>query len=539
MEVTKNVPRPRTDIEPLYPAPFHSPTLGAMRDPAPPRVRTRVHTRVRHLGLLALGLVFSLLSCGREVTGPGSVQLAHAIAFQAEFPGRFANVADGAGSVVPFNRIRIVLRRTNGTVALDRVEPFAPGTDSIRVDLRVTISSNAPASGEPLDLFLSYLNADGDTVFRGGPVAVAAVPAGQGEPPAPVAVPLTYTGPGASAISVAMSPETLTVVAGSPFLFTAIARDAQQAAVAAAPIVFTSLDTVRAPIQAPGVGAGLAAATRGIVRIVAELAAGSPPDTSVLVITPRAASLSVVSGGAQSAPAGAALSDSVRLRLLATDGLGIAGVTLSLAVTTGGGSISPASLVTDANGRASLAWRLGSLVGAQSVTASATGVSNLVIAATAGDPPLVAAQLVITQHPNPVQVVGQNVTPALRVEARDVGGVLVPGFTDSVTIALGVNPSAATLGGTVRVAAIAGVATLNAWTVSALGSGYTVVASAAGLTSATSNAFDVGGGGPALLAVTAGNGQTGFVSQSLTAPIVVRVTDALALPQPGVTLTFA
>lgn len=494
---------------------------------------------MRRATLLVLGLVFSLLSCGREVTGPGRAQLAHAIAFQAQYPGRFADVADGAGSVVAFNRVRIILRRTNGAVALDRIEPFGPAVSSIQLDLRVAIASNAPASGEPLDLFLSYLNAAGDTVFRGGPVAVAAVPPGQTEPPAPVDVPLTYTGVGASAVGVAMVPETLTVGAGSPFLFTAVARDALQAVVAAAPIVFTSLDTIRAPIPARGVGAGVAGQTRGSVRILAELAAGSPPDTSILVITPRAASLSVVAGGAQSAPAGAALSDSVRLRLLATDGLGLAGATLTVVVTTGGGSVSPASLITDATGRAAFAWRLGSLVGAQGVLVSTPGVTSLVVAATAGDPPLVASQLVITQHPNPVQVVGQNVTPALRVEARDASGVLVPGFIDSVTIAFGVNPSAATLGGTVRVAAVAGVATLNAWSVSALGSGYTVVASATGLATATSNPFDVGGGGPAVIAVTAGDGQTGFISQSLASPITVRVTDALGSPQPGVTVTFA
>ena len=52
----------------------------------------------------------------------------------------------------------------------------------------------------PLALNLRYVNAAGDTVFRGGPVTVTAVPAtpGAGPPaPAPVTIPITYTGPGA------------------------------------------------------------------------------------------------------------------------------------------------------------------------------------------------------------------------------------------------------------------------------------------------------------------------------------------------------
>jgi hypothetical protein len=493
---------------------------------------------LRRFALVGLGLVLSVLSCGREVTGPGGVRLARNISFVGQFPGALAHVAEGAGSVVAFDRIRVVLRRSNGAVAIDRLVQFAAGVDSVALDLRVPLQGSS-TEGEPLALNLAYLNTAGDTVFRGGPVSVLAVPQGSSsEPPAEVPVPLTYTGPGATAVSVQLLPDTINVLAGAPFAFVAIARDAQ-ATVVTAPIVYRSLDTSRVVVPAIATAAALAREPRGIARITAELAAGSAPDTAVVIIAPRAGALVAIAGGAQSATAGASLADSVRVRLLATDGLALVGVPLTVSVTTGGGAVSTDTIVTDAAGDIRFAWTLGATVGAQSVTVRATGVPDLVVTATASEPPLVATQLVITQQPSAAQVVGVTLAPALRVEARDAVGVPVPAFTDSVTIAFGENPGAGTLSGTLRVAAINGIATFPGVSIGAVGSGYTLVASAAGLASDTTTSFDVGSAGPAALTVVSGDAQTGFVSQALASPIVVRVTDALAAPSVGATVTFA
>jgi len=496
---------------------------------------------LRRLAFLALGLGLSLLSCGREITGPaGELRLAQNIAFLAQFPGPLASVADGAGSVVAFDRIRVLLRRTDGSVGLDRVVQFGAGVDSVVLDLRVPLRGTGADGGEPLALNLAYMNAAGDTVFRGGPVPVIALPQGSGSgEPSPVPVPLTYTGPGAEAVAVAIAPESLVVIAGAPFTFTAVATDAQTSVVASAPFVFRSLDTLRARIGAAGSGAGTARELRGPVNIEVELAAGGGADTAVLVVLPRPGQLSLVAGGAQTVVAGTALPDSVRVRLLATDGLALAGVPLAIAVATGGGLVSADTLVTDANGGVAFAWTLGSVAGAQTVTVRGAGVADLTVTATASEAPLVATQLVITQQPGALQVAGANVIPALIVEARDANGVRVPTFTDSVGLAIGENPGAATLGGTVRVAAVGGIATFSAWNVSAVGSGYTVVANAPGLATATSDPFDVGSGGAAVLTLVSGDAQTGFISQALAQPIVVRVTDALAAPVAGVSVTFA
>lgn len=504
--------------------------------------RVGAHLTARSLRRLAVSVgavLLALLSCGREVTGPGGApRVADGLSFVGLFPGPLANVSEGAGSIVPFDRVRVFFRRADGSVALDRIIPFPAGVDTVAVSLSVTLSSRAPVEGEPLDLFLRYLNATGDTVFSGGPVQVLAVPAERGAPPPlPATVPLVYTGPGANAVGIRIVPETLSVVAGDAIAFTAQALDAQQAVIANAPITFTSLDTTRATVALGGTGT--TRPSRGVARIRAELVTEAASDTAVVLIAPRPATLTVVGGGNQAAPVNGALADSVRLQLLATDGLGIGGATIALAVTTGGGTLSSATVVTDVNGDAAFAWTLGNLAGAQQVTATTAGVPARLISATAGAAPVVATQLVITQQPATTQLVGVPVVPALLVSARDAAGVPVPGFTDSVTLALANNPGGATLGGTVRVAAVAGVATFAAWSVSAAGDGYTVVASATGLTAATSSAFNVGAGGPASITVATGDAQTGFTAQALPAPISVLVADAVGAPVAGASVSFS
>lgn len=504
------------------------------------RTAARAHLRaLRRLGFAYAAVVFALLSCGRDVTGPGGApRVVSGLSFVGQFPGTLANVSEGAGSVVPFDRVRVFFLRANGTVAVDRLIPFPAGADSVAVDLSVTLSPGATSSGERFDLFLRYLNPSGDTVFSGGPVDVVAAPRGSGEPPPPpAAVPLAYTGPGANAVGIRVTPETLSVVSGDPITLSAQALDAQGAVIAATPIVFSSLDSTRATVSATG--AGITRPSRGVARIRAELVTEAAADTAFVLIAPRPASVALVSGGGQAAPVSAPLADSVRVQLLATDGLGIAGVPLTVAVTSGGGNVSQASVVTDINGDAAFAWTLGTLVGAQGVTVSAAGAANLVVTATAGSAPVVATQLAITQQPAPAQLIGVTTVPALVVQARDASGVPVPSFTDSVTIALGTNPGSATLAGTLRVAAVAGVATFSAWNVSSGGDGYTVVASAPGLSSATSTAFNVRASGPALLSVVTGDAQTGFTGQALSGPITVRVTDAVAAPLADVAVTFA
>ncbi len=501
----------------------------------------RTRTLVAAVGVLAL----SLLSCGREITGPGQgLRFATGLSFLAEFPAPLASVAAGAGSVVPFDRVRVVFRRTDESVALDTLITFPSNADSIALDLRVPLSASASGTvGEPLALMLAYVNATGDTVFRGGPVAVVAqVRAPGSPPPAPAAVPLTYVGPGAQAVGVSIVPETLTVTAGNPFSFAATARDGQGGGVANAPVVFTSLDPTRATLSAPAGGAGTATALRGIARIRAQLASGAAEDTATLIVLPRPSALAVVTGGGQTAGANAALAQPISVRLTATDGQPLAGAAVSVVVSSGGGSVvpsgsvGPSGSVTDGQGLIGFAWTLGGTAGSQSVTVSSAGVANLVVTATAVV--VSASQLVITQEVGSTYQAGDSI-PALLVEARTAGGVRDTTFGDSVFVAFAANPAGATFTGVTRVRALAGLARFDNFRLTRAGTGYRLSVNAAGMLPDTSAAISITARAASALVLVSGGGQVAAPGAALGQPIVVRTVDGYANPAAGVIVAFA
>jgi hypothetical protein len=100
---------------------------------------------------------------------------------------------------------------------------------------------------------------------------------------------------------------------------------------------------------------------------------------------PGAASkLAVLSGNEQFGTLGTALPNALTVGV--TDAYGNpvgAGASVSFAVTAGGGSVSPATAATDANGRVSTAWTMGARVGANSLSATATGLTGVAATATA------------------------------------------------------------------------------------------------------------------------------------------------------------
>lgn len=77
------------------------------------------------------------------------------------------------------------------------------------------------------------------------------------------------------------------------------------------------------------------------------------------------------------------------------------------------------------------------------------------------------------------------------VAVQDSTGATVGNATDPVTLALGSNPGGATLSGTLTVPATSGLATFSDLGISAAGDGYTLAATATGLTGATSASFNM------------------------------------------------
>ena len=132
--------------------------------------------------------------------------------------------------------------------------------------------------------------------------------------------------------------------------------------------------------------------------------------------------------------------------------------------------------------------------GSYTVTLTATdnqGATNAVSKNVTVNQPPVATQLAFTVQPSNTTV-GSAISPPVRVSAQDGVGNTDPSFNRTISIALGANPSGGTLAGPQTIAAVNGVATFSNLSIDRAGNGYTLQATAAGLSGATSAAFNVG-----------------------------------------------
>lgn len=168
-------------------------------------------------------------------------------------------------------------------------------------------------------------------------------------------------------------------------------------------------------------------------------------------------------------------------------------------------------------------------------------VAALVLAACGEDPaaPPVPSALAFITQPS-TAAAGETFSPAPRVEIRDEAGAIVASSNAAVTLALGANPESGTLGGSVTVNAVNGVATFGDLSIDQAAAGYTLVATSPELDQATSEAFDVG---PAAASRLVFDVQpSGAVAGEDIAPaIVVSVQDAFGNTtdaEPDVTLAL-
>ena len=139
------------------------------------------------------------------------------------------------------------------------------------------------------------------------------------------------------------------------------------------------------------------------------------------------------------------------------------------------------------------------------LTLAQAGVGNWLIAVGNGLPlaatntfdvvPGTASQLVVTTAPP--SNVSTNAPFAIDVSVEDGQGNVNTAYNGNLTLALLNNPGSATLGGTLTVAAVDGVAAFPGLSLNKPDSGYTLKATASGLTSATTTAIDVTAAGVA------------------------------------------
>lgn len=133
---------------------------------------------------------------------------------------------------------------------------------------------------------------------------------------------------------------------------------------------------------------------------------------------------------------------------------------------------------------------------------------------------------------------GGVLTPAIQVGIQDAVGNILTAATNSVTLAIGTNPGTGTLSGTTSAAAVNGVATFSTLSINKAGTGYTLVASATGLTGATSAPFNITAGSPANLAFSV-QPSSALEGQALSPAVQVAIQDARANTVTGATNSVA
>jgi hypothetical protein len=391
----------------------------------------------------------------------------------------------------------------------------------------------------------------------------------------------------------------------------------------------------------------------GAQQVVAKPTGNSAPDNLQAVFSATASASAAsrftkVSGDNQTAVAGSALPDSLIVRVSDSDNNPVAGVEVSWIVT-GNGAVSSPTTTTGADGRTGVRWTLGAAAGSQGVTATAAPLPSAPVsfsatatvgsagrltivrapssAAASGVPfaqqpqvqiqdaggnpvslPGITIEAAIASHPGSGTLVGSSTTtttgaglatfdglgiagppgdytlnfsvknrddisgtppssiitlsagvaskltfdvqpssiaaggtiaPAVTVRVEDAQGNLVTSATTSVTMAIATNPGTSSLSGTTTVAAIGGIASFADLSLNRPGTGYTLRATASGLTGVTSGSFDVTTGGATTIAANSSTTPSGTVGGPASPLPSVKVTDAQGNGVSGVTVTFA
>ena len=263
---------------------------------------------------------------------------------------------------------------------------------------------------------------------------------------------------------------------------------------------------------------GLQATLGGLnASFTANGVAGAPAKLGV-ALSPTPSSVNLV---------GAVLTPSVQIAVRDANNNLIASattpVTIAIGTNPGTATLGGTKTVAAASGVASFAdLTLSAPAAGYTLVASAAGLTAATTAPfTVYGPPV---KLAFVVQPSNV-VAGASIAPSVQVVVQDAAGNTLSTATNAVTLAIGTNPGSGVLTGGAARPAVNGVAAFGSVNIDKSGAGYTLVASAAGLTSATSGAFTVTTGVASKLVVLTQPTNTA-PNVAINPAIEVAVTDA-------------
>jgi hypothetical protein len=203
-------------------------------------------------------------------------------------------------------------------------------------------------------------------------------------------------------------------------------------------------------------------------------------------------------------------------------------VTLALDANPGSATLGGTLSVAAVNGIATFAdVEIDIAAAGYTIVATTTGGLTDVTSAPFTIAPGAPTQLAYQQQPSDAAA-GDLIAPAITVRILDSLGNLVATANNAVTLAFGANPGGGTLSGTTTVNAVNGVATFSTLSINRAATGYTLVASATSLSSATSDPFDISTNTPARVrfAQQPANTVAGEAIAAVAGGMTVRIEDA-------------
>jgi hypothetical protein len=191
----------------------------------------------------------------------------------------------------------------------------------------------------------------------------------------------------------------------------------------------------------------------------------------------EASNLAIFAGNNQTAVAGTAVAVSPSVKVTDINGGPIAGVSITFAIASGGGSIASSTSVTDGLGVAtSGSWTLGTTAGSNTITASITGSANSPVTftatGTAGPPAIIS----INGGNNQSALIGTAVATPPSVKVTDANGNPIAGAAVTFAVSLG---GGSVSGGSTTTNA-SGIATVGSWTLGPTAGPNTLTATSAG-----------------------------------------------------------
>jgi adhesin/invasin len=206
---------------------------------------------------------------------------------------------------------------------------------------------------------------------------------------------------------------------------------------------------------------------------------GSPLTFTATGTPAPATQIAINAGNNQTATVGTAVAIVPSVIVRDASNSPVAGVTVTFAVATGGGSVTGGTATTDASGIATVgSWTLGTTAGSNTLTATSAGLTGSPLTFTATGTPAPATQIAINAGNNQTATVGTAVAIVPSVIVRDASNSPVAGVTVTFAVATG---GGSVTGGTATTDA-SGIATVGSWTLGTTAGSNTLTATSAGLT---------------------------------------------------------